>query len=187
MKRIMAAVPLLACLAACSSAAPAVAPPPSSSSPAPPASSPLSSQASSPQPADSNPAATFSDGSRVEVTSGGGGPGNVHVTLKVTAGRQGLQLGNTGAFQIEPLDGSGQDPWSSPETPQFYDPSDLSATEAPPGTLPAGASVCIVQTFDDNSDPAQAPDVSSWAVTVGSAGKMTLPAGGGAGPDCNVD
>jgi hypothetical protein len=186
MKRKMAAVPLLACLAACSSAPPAAppsSPPASPSSPAPASSSP----ASSPQPADSNPAATFSDGSRVEVTSGGGGPGNVHVTLKITAGRQELQLGNTGAFQIEPLDGSGQDPWSSPETPQFYDPSDLSATEAPPGTLSAGASICIVQTFDDNSDPTQAPDVSSWAVTLGSAGKMTLPAGGGAGPDCNVD
>ncbi len=125
----------------------------------------------------------------------GGGPGNVHVTLRITAGPgSGLALGNSGALQIQPMDGDGQDPWSSPETPQFYDPSDTSAPlpGGPPVILQPGASVCVVQSFDDPSNPQQdATGENGWQITMtlgdGSPGTATLPAGGGAGPYCNID
>jgi hypothetical protein len=154
--------------------------------------SPLSSPPPSPSPADSNPATTFSDGSRVEITSGGGGPGNVHVTLRITAGQSGLALGGLGTFQIQPVDSNGQDPWSSPESPQFYNPSDTSAShpEGPPDLQP-GQSVCVVQTFDDPSNPQEPANNSGWTISMtlgnGTAGNVTLPAGGGAGPYCNID
>jgi hypothetical protein len=49
----------------------------------------------------------------------------------------------------------------------------------------------MVQYFDDSSNPEAAPDVSGWNITVtlgdGNTEKVTLPAGGGAGPDCNID
>lgn len=193
MKRVLIAVigaiPLMVA-SACSSGSPLAvsSTPPSSqsSTPAPSGSGP----GASPSPADSNPATTLRDGSRVEVAGAGGGPGNVTVTLKITAGTSGLQLQNSSTLGIQPENGSGQDPWSSPETPQFYDLSDFSATVAPPAPLQAGASVCVVQTFDDPTNPQDTDTVDSWSIIVmlgdGTTQAVTLPAGGGAGPDCNV-
>jgi hypothetical protein len=186
---VITAGTLILALSACGSGSPS---PQSSTTSSQRASS--SPPASSPSPSDSNPATTFSDGSRVEVTSAGGGPGNVHVTLKVTAGPQnGLPLGNTGALEIMPVDSSGQDPWSSPEALQYYNLSDTSASNpiSPPDPLTPGTSVCVVQTFDDPSNPQESANVSSWRITMtlgnGATGKIALPAGGGAGPDCNID
>jgi hypothetical protein len=49
----------------------------------------------------------------------------------------------------------------------------------------------VVQTFDDPSNPQESANVSSWRITMtlgnGATGKIALPAGGGAGPDCNID
>jgi hypothetical protein len=161
-----------------------------SASPTPaalPATSPV------PSPADSNPATTFSDGSRVEITVSQGYNGTVGITLRVTAGRSGLALGRPGTLQILPVDDNGKDPWSSPGTPAFYNPADISPGASPEGPpdLQPGQSVCVMQSFHDPANP-QEPykNVSGWTIILtpgnGTTENVTMPNGGGAGPSCNI-
>ncbi|SRR6266568_6418585 len=97
-----------------------------------------------------------------------------------------------GAFEVQPLDGNGQDPWSSPETPQFFQVSDASGShpEGPPDPLPPGASICVAQYFDDPSNPQETANVNNYAITItladGSTQKVAVPVGGGAGLNCNM-
>lgn len=183
MKRVVPLVAgLLVGLCACGSGAPRA----TLSTPAPSSSLPT---AAKPSPSDSNPAAMLADGTRIEITSGGGGTGSIHVTLKITAGPGGLHLD---ALQIRPVDAAGEDPWPNAQSPQFYNPAELSSTITPPDPLPAGASMCMVQQFSASADATQAPasTVFQWNVTIATGNgqeKASMPDGGGAGPDCNVD
>ncbi|HEX6527654.1 MAG TPA: hypothetical protein VF070_47705 [Streptosporangiaceae bacterium] len=164
---------------------------PSSASSASPVTAPSTSSA--PSPADSNPAATFGDGSRAEITVRQGDNGSVQVTLEITAGRSGLALGHPGTLQILPVDDNGKDPWSSPGTQEFYNPANITPGASPesPTDLQPGQSVCVLQSFNDPTNPQEsATNVSGWTIILtlgnGTTENVTMPDGGGSGPSCDI-
>jgi hypothetical protein len=193
MKRVLvavfAAVTLITGLSACNSGSlsPVSSPAPSShlSSLAPSGSSPISS----PSPADSNPAAMLSDGSRVELADMGGGPGEMDILLKVTAGSgTTLSLGNSDTLDIHPVDNNTNDQWTG-SAPQFSYWSESPPTNQP-DVLEPGQSVCVDETFNSSNPQASVTDVTAVNVTIrlgnGSTEQATLPSGGGSGSVCGI-
>jgi hypothetical protein len=178
-------------LSACSTSSPA------SSSPAPSASSSSalspsrssSSAAAAPEPSDSNPAAAFGDGSRVELADMGGSPGEMDVLLKITAGPETtLSLGNSSALVIQPVDNA-NDQWMTDGAPQFSYWTQSPAADQP-DVLGPGQSVCVDQEFTSSNSQASMADVTAVNVTIttdnGDSEEVSLPAGGGAGSVCGI-
>lgn len=104
---------------------------------------------------------TFSDGTSASLYNSSGGDNGVLVTLVVTAGHSGLDLASPDAFRVQPVDNSGDDPWSQADAPTYN-----GMGNAP--DLQPGQSVCFQQSFEDYNDqpPVPGTDVSGFMVTV---------------------
>jgi hypothetical protein len=102
----------------------------------------------------------FNDGTTVSLYgSSGGNDGTVDVSLVVTAGRSGLDLQNTNAIQIQPVDENSTDPWSNAGAPMY------NGLDSTPDLHP-GQSVCIQQSFMTNDQPEPYSDLHGYMVTL---------------------
>ena len=152
---------------------------------------PRSSPPPSPSPADSNPAGTLSDGSKVELADMGSGPGNLDILLKVTAGLgTTLTLGSPGILDIQPVDSNGDDQWTSSGSTRQFSYWTSPPPESQPDVLEPGQSVCVDETLYTSNSQASLSDVSAVNVTVtlgnGTTEKLSLPPGGGADSVCGI-
>jgi len=119
----------------------------------------------------------------------GGGPGEMDVLLKITAGPESsLSLGNSSALVIQPVS-SATDQWTTNGAPEFSYWT-RSPAAGQPDVLGPGQSVCVDQEFHSPNSQASMTNVTAVNVTIttdnGDSEEMSLPQGGGAGSVCGI-